>query len=157
MGFTGSSVVKCLLANSGHAGYAGLIPGPGRSPGGGNTFQCSCLEIPCTEEPGELQSMEVAKSKTRLSTHARHIYLSIQIEASEAERENSFSFSLLSVQAFNELDESKTHWREQSCLSLPIQTLVSSRNTFLATPENNVQCLTIYLSTPWSNQIDTKD
>ena len=38
MGFAGGSVVKRLPASSGHAGYAGLIPGPGRSPGGGNTL-----------------------------------------------------------------------------------------------------------------------
>ena len=37
----------------------GLIPGWGRSPGegNGNPFQYSCLEIPCSEEPGGLQSM----------------------------------------------------------------------------------------------------
>ena len=41
----GGSVVKNLPAN---AGDAGLIPGPGRSPGegSGNPFQCSCLEDP---------------------------------------------------------------------------------------------------------------
>ena len=37
----------------------GLIPGWGRFPGegNGNPLQYSCLEIPCTEEPGGLQSM----------------------------------------------------------------------------------------------------
>ena len=37
----------------------GSIPGLGRSPGegNGNPLQYSCLEIPWTEEPGELQSM----------------------------------------------------------------------------------------------------
>ena len=40
------------------AGDAGLIPGSGRSPGGGNgnPLQYSCLEIPWTEEPRGLQS-----------------------------------------------------------------------------------------------------
>ena len=44
-GFPGGSVVKNLLAN---AGDAGLIPGSGRSPGGGNDnpLQYSCLENP---------------------------------------------------------------------------------------------------------------
>ena len=43
IGFPGSSVVKNLPAN---AGDAGLIPGSGRSPGGGNgnPLQYSCLE-----------------------------------------------------------------------------------------------------------------
>ena len=39
--------------------HAGLLPGSGRSPGegNGNPLQYSSLEIPCTEEPGRLQSM----------------------------------------------------------------------------------------------------
>ena len=42
-GFSGGSVVKYLPANSGDTG---LIPGSGRSPGGGNgnPLQYSCLE-----------------------------------------------------------------------------------------------------------------
>ena len=45
MGFPGGSVVKNLSAN---AGDTGLIPGSGRSPGGGhgNPLQYSCLENP---------------------------------------------------------------------------------------------------------------
>ena len=41
-------MVKNLPANSGHSGDASLIPGSGRSPGGGNgnPLQCSCLENP---------------------------------------------------------------------------------------------------------------
>ena len=40
--------VKNLLANAGDAKDAVLIPGSGRSPGGGhgNLFQCYCLENP---------------------------------------------------------------------------------------------------------------
>ena len=55
-GFPGVSVVKNLPAS---AGDTGPIPGSGRSPGGGrgNPLQCSCLEIPWTEELGRLQSM----------------------------------------------------------------------------------------------------
>ena len=53
-------VVKNLPANAGDARDArdaGLIPGFGRSPGGGhgNPLQYSCLENPTgTEEPGGL-------------------------------------------------------------------------------------------------------
>ena len=52
-------VVKNLPANAGDKRDAGLIPGSGRSPGGGhdNPLQHSCLKIPWTEEPGGLQSM----------------------------------------------------------------------------------------------------
>ena len=44
-GLPGDTVVKNPPAN---AGDAGLIPGSGRSPGGGNEnpLQCSCLENP---------------------------------------------------------------------------------------------------------------
>ena len=46
---------------------AGLISGYRRSPGegNGNPSQCSCLEIPWTEEPGRLESM--GSQKTQLS------------------------------------------------------------------------------------------
>ena len=49
-------MVKNPLAN---AGNTGMIPGSGRSPGGGNgnPLQYSCLGNPWTEEPGVLQSM----------------------------------------------------------------------------------------------------
>ena len=41
-------MVKSQPANAGGAGYMGLIPGLGRSPGGGNgnLIQYSCLENP---------------------------------------------------------------------------------------------------------------
>ena len=44
--------------NAGGERDVGLIPGLGRSPGGGNDnpLQYSCLRIPWTEEPGRLQS-----------------------------------------------------------------------------------------------------
>ena len=46
-GFPGGSVVR-IDCKAGAAGDAGLIPGPGRCPGGGNDhpFQYSCLENP---------------------------------------------------------------------------------------------------------------
>ena len=58
-----SSLKKLLLClsgrevacNAGDTGDAGSIPGPGRSPqgGNGNSLQYSCLEILWTEEPGD--------------------------------------------------------------------------------------------------------
>ena len=52
-------MVKNPPANARDIKDAGLIPGSGRSPGGGhgNPFQYSCLEIPWKTEPGMLQSM----------------------------------------------------------------------------------------------------
>ena len=51
-----AELVKNVSAS---AGDIGLFLGPGRHPGGGNgnLLQYSLLEIPRTEEPGELQSM----------------------------------------------------------------------------------------------------
>ena len=45
-GFPGGAVAKIPIDNVGDAGDAGLIPGLGRSPGGGNGNppQYSCLE-----------------------------------------------------------------------------------------------------------------
>ena len=59
MDFSGGASGKRPTANAGDTRDLGLIPGLGRSPGGGhgNPLQYSCLEIPQTEEPGGLQSM----------------------------------------------------------------------------------------------------
>ena len=55
IGFPKGSVNKESACN---AGDLGLIPGSGRSSGGGNgnPLQFSCLKIPWREEPGGLQS-----------------------------------------------------------------------------------------------------
>ena len=56
-GFSGGASGKELSPPN--AGGGGLIPGLGRSPGGGhgNPLQYSCWRIPWTEEPGGLQSV----------------------------------------------------------------------------------------------------
>ena len=48
MDFPGGSVVKNLPSSAGDAKDTSLIPGSGRSPGGGNSnpLQYSCLENP---------------------------------------------------------------------------------------------------------------
>ena len=52
-------VVKNPPANAGDAGHEVLIPGSGRSPGGGHATHSSVLawRSPWTVEPGRLQSM----------------------------------------------------------------------------------------------------
>ena len=64
-----AQVVKNLPAHAGAAGETGLIPGSGRSPGGGNgnSLQYSYWEIPWTAESGGLQSMGSQKSQIQLS------------------------------------------------------------------------------------------
>ena len=61
-------MVKTLPAN---AGDAGLIPGSGRSPGGGqaNPLQYSCLENPRDRGAWRATVHVVVKSQTPLSTH----------------------------------------------------------------------------------------
>ena len=51
-------MVKNSPANAGDIRDVGLIPGSGRSPGGGHgdPLQYSCLENPTKEEPGGLHS-----------------------------------------------------------------------------------------------------
>ena len=59
-------VVKNLPANTGDIRDAGLIPGLGRSPGGGqgNPLQYSCLENPIDRRAWQATVHRVAKSWT---------------------------------------------------------------------------------------------
>ena len=59
-------VVKNLPGNSGDVRDMGLIPGSGRSPGGGhgNPRQYSCLENPMDREAWQATVYRVAKSWT---------------------------------------------------------------------------------------------
>ena len=52
-------MVKNLPANAGHMRDGGLLPGLGRSPGGGMVTHATVLawRIPVTEEPGGLPYM----------------------------------------------------------------------------------------------------
>ena len=63
-------MVKNLTASVGDARDEGLIPGSGRSCGGGNSnpLQYSCLGNPMDRGAWWLQPMEL-HSQTRLSTH----------------------------------------------------------------------------------------
>ena len=74
----GSSQVALVVenppANAGGIGDLGLIPGPGRSPGGGhgNPLQYSCLENPRAREAWRATVRRVTKSRTRLSDFHFH-------------------------------------------------------------------------------------
>ena len=63
-------MVKNLPAN---AGDAGSIPGPERSPGGGNgnPLQYSCLEIPMDRGAWRATVRGVSESRTRLGNSTR--------------------------------------------------------------------------------------
>ena len=58
-------VVKSLPASAGDIRDAGLIPGLGRSPGGGhgNPLQYSCLENPMDREAWQATVLGVTKSQ----------------------------------------------------------------------------------------------
>ena len=55
----------CVPGNAGDLRDKVLIPGSGRSPGGGdgNPLQYSCWRIPWTEKPGGLQSIRSQRVK----------------------------------------------------------------------------------------------
>ena len=64
--FPGGTMVKNPPANAGDAGDAGLTPGSGRSPGGGNSspLQYSCLENPMDRGAWQAAVQGFAKSHT---------------------------------------------------------------------------------------------
>ena len=68
--FPGGSVVKNLPAN---IGDVSLIPGLGRSPGGGNgnLLHHSCLENPMDRGVWRAIVHEVAKTRTRLTLYQK--------------------------------------------------------------------------------------
>ena len=70
-GFLGGSVVKNLPADAGDTGDAGLIPGWGRSSGGGNgnSLQYSCLENPRDRGAWWATVHWVSKSRSRACKH----------------------------------------------------------------------------------------
>ena len=69
--FPHGSVVKNPPANAGDSGDSGLIPGSGRSPGGGNgnPVQYSYLGNPVDRGGWQPTVLRVAKSWTGLSAH----------------------------------------------------------------------------------------
>ena len=69
--FPSGSVVKNPPANEGDSGDGGLIPGLGRSLGGGNgnPLQYSCLRNPTDRGAWQATVYRVTKSWTQLSTH----------------------------------------------------------------------------------------
>ena len=69
-------VLENLPANAGDVRDAGLIPGSGRSPGGGcgNPLQYSCLENPMDRGAWQAIVHRVAKSQTQL----KHLFMSTQ-------------------------------------------------------------------------------
>ena len=71
-GFPDGSVGKESVCNARDVGDAGLILRSGRSPeiGNGNPLQCSCLENSMDRGAWWVRVHGVAKSRTRLSTHA---------------------------------------------------------------------------------------
>ena len=69
LGFPSGSVVKNPPAN---AGDLGSIPGPGRSPGGGNghPLQYSCLENSMDRGAWQATAHWVAKDRTQLNSNS---------------------------------------------------------------------------------------
>ena len=68
-------VVKNLPASAGATRDTGLIPGSGRSPGGGhsNPLQDSCLENPTDRGAWRVTDRGVTRSRTRLKRLSAHV------------------------------------------------------------------------------------
>ena len=69
--------MKTPSANVRDVRDAEMIPGLGRSPGGGHgsPLQCSCLENPWSEHPGRLESMGVTSSRIWLKQFSTHAWV----------------------------------------------------------------------------------
>ena len=69
-------VVKNLSANAGDLRDVSLIPGSGKSPGGGNSnpLQYFCLENPMDRRAWQATVYRVSKSWTWLKQHSRHTH-----------------------------------------------------------------------------------
>ena len=75
-GFPGGTLVaENLPASGGDGGDLGLIPGSGRSPGGGhdNPLRYSCLENPMDRGAWRATIHRVAKSRTWLKLFSMHV------------------------------------------------------------------------------------
>ena len=84
-GFLGGRVIKNPPTNAGDTRDAVSIPGRRRSPGGGNgnPLQYSCLENPMDRGAWWATVHGVAKSWTRLSTHACTMTLDLSCVAQD--------------------------------------------------------------------------
>ena len=89
-------VVKNPPANAGDLRHMSLIPGLGRSPGGGCALQYSCLENPMDRGAWQATACRFPKSWTwlqQLSTHTPSIHRKIMIHVSYWVRRSSKNFS----------------------------------------------------------------
>ena len=77
MGFSGGSVDKESACNAGDAEDIGLIPGSGRSPGGGhgNLLQYSCLENPTDRGTWRAAIHRIPKSWTWVKWQSMHTHV----------------------------------------------------------------------------------
>ena len=74
-------MVKNLLVSAGHAGDVGLIPGSGRSPGGGhgNPLQYSCLENPMDRGAWRATAHGVARVRHELASEHTHMHVMLLV------------------------------------------------------------------------------
>ena len=80
--------------SAGVTGDSGLIPGSGRSPGGGNgnTLQYSCLQIPLERGAWQATVLRVSKSQTRLKQLSMHVckYLMLPLHIKNRESDSEW-------------------------------------------------------------------
>ena len=83
-------MVKNLPANAGDKRDVGLIPGSGKSPGGGqgNPLQCPCLESPMDRGTWWAKVHGVAKSQTQKKRFSPHTHRRIGLGTDTSEMVN---------------------------------------------------------------------
>ena len=97
--FPNGSAGKESICNAGDTGDAGLIPGSGRSPAGGNgnPLQYSCLENPTDRGAWWAIVHGVTKSQTRLSNfhfdHSPELRASSQVTQGDGEGSSNLVFT----------------------------------------------------------------
>ena len=80
--FPGGQLVRNPPASARDRRDSGVMPGSGRSPGGGNgnSLQYSCLENPMDREAWQATVHGVAKSQSRLNTHTHTNLIRVSTE-----------------------------------------------------------------------------
>ena len=68
------------------------------------------------------------------------------VQLKKRKREFTLPPPFCSIQALCGLDDAHLHWWKRSFLSLPVQRLISSRETFADTPTNNILSAIIWAS-----------
>ena len=109
-------VIKNPPANAGHVRDMGLIPGLGRSPGGGhgNWLQYSCLENPKDRETCRATAHGFAQSWTRLKQLSTLAHVCLYVEGDQTDGVRTQKAKQSRATNNSVLGRGSEHWKMQS-------------------------------------------